>query len=199
MRSYSMKPVTFPMIVVPCSRRALQAAAGVRRASSPTCALLPRAGRLHLALVHLGQRALVLVREHLDELACAPPPSCPAARARACCRSSGCGLRAASSAAPRRSGRRASRVLPPRRSARPRCTTLLQRHHRGVAAAGELAVLVVHVGDAAATCRPRSCGRSCPAPARCRRSCIRSRGRPCLRPPPWRPTGAPRSARRPRR
>ena len=63
----------------------------------------------------------------------------------------------------------------------------LERHHRRVAAARELAVLVVDVGDAAATCRRRSCGRSCRARRPCRRSCTRSRGRRCLRRPRSRP------------
>jgi hypothetical protein len=49
---------------------------------------------------------------------------------------------------------------------------------------------VEHVGDAA-----RHAGREVApglarAPPRCRRSCTRSRGRPCLRPPRWRPTVA---------
>ncbi len=66
-RSYSRKPVTFPMVVNPCFRSCR------RYLAAATVAALPRAlpsGGLGLAFgAELGQRALVLVREDLDELA----------------------------------------------------------------------------------------------------------------------------------
>ena len=144
----------------------------------------------------LGQRALVLVREDLDELARATSAqSSSISRARGCRSSWWWSLDQAASAAPRRSAPR----VPDARGRRVRSCSAAAAPARattidGVAAAGELAVLVVDVGDAAATCRRRSCGRSCRARRPCRRSCIRSRGRRCLRPPRSRPTVAHREA-----
>ena len=58
---------------------------------------------------------------------------------------------------------------------------LFQLDHAQVAVAEERVVRVPDVGDAAATCRPRSCGRSGRGSRRGRRSCTRSRGRRRLR------------------
>ena len=58
-----------------------------RLAAVATCGFMPRGrccrcSRLHLALVHLGQRALVFVREHLDELRRDAAQSSSSSRAR---------------------------------------------------------------------------------------------------------------------
>ena len=159
--------------------------------------VVARAGGFHLALVHLGQRALVFVREHLDELRARTRPvvqqfaGAPAAGPAVVL------LQQLLAAAFRRPGPCAAASCR-RPSARPRCPR--------APATPSACCSGWRTGRprrtrrrCRRTCRPRNCGRSCPAPAPCRRSCIRSRGRRCLRPPPWRPTGAPRSARRRRR
>ena len=177
-----------------------------RQAAVALCARLRRAAVAAASCVQLGERAPVLVREHLHEAARARPPS--------------------------RRGCASARVLPVKR--RWRSTELAQQRLVGasgvaqatLAGADELALDARLLGlrlapararpsrccSARRTCRPRrrrrrcrrscrrrSCARCGRARRRCRRSCTRSRGRRCPRRPPSRRSCARRSARRPRR
>ena len=139
---------------------------------------LPRV-RCAASVRQLGQRALVVARHHLDERAPQNRPSCRAARS-----ATGEPVRSACSAISARTSSRSSGC---------RCLELDQLH---VAAPGEAAVDVEHVGDAAAHAGGEVAGRSGRSRRRARRSCTRSRGRRRPRRPCGRPSCGPRSARR---
>ena len=145
-----MKPVTFPMIDLrPVAIRSTAYLAGRLPAACRRPWPWRSCRRASLGGVHLAERALVLVREHLDELGRATRPS-------------GRGCRARAGAGPPvvvldqlLQHRLVGLALVPDRAVDAglllgRGSTLLERHHRGVAALGEVAVLVVDVGDAAA-------------------------------------------------
>ena len=159
-----------------------------------------------LLRVHLGQRALVLVREHLDELRARRVPVVEHAQRERAAGEAQVPLDQLAQLAPRRPcPDAAARPLPAADE------LLLGRRLLGLASAparGRPSPCC----SAARTCRrrrrrtrcrrscpPRNCGRSGRGRRRCRRSCIRSRGRRCPRRPPSRRNCARRSARRRRR
>ncbi len=116
---YSMKPVIFPIVLFLGSfagscwlAGAVLRRGGVACGSRPTCALLPVLARSTCGRASRPGRACTRWGNTLTNLPRDTWPSCPAARGRACCRSSGGGPRAACAGWPRRSALAAASAVP---------------------------------------------------------------------------------------